>query len=79
MGASERDGFVRVVRAAWRSLIARRIDAERLVFVDLLGARTPCWRLCMSGHHVASFRGALLCTTQQPRQEHDAAPGENDE
>jgi transposase len=37
MGASERDEFV---RAAWRTLIARRIDAERLVFVDEMGSNT---------------------------------------
>jgi transposase len=35
VGASERDEFV---RAAWRSLVAREIDAERLVFVDEMGA-----------------------------------------
>ena len=31
----ERDEFV---RAAWRSLVAREIHAERLVFVDEMGA-----------------------------------------
>ncbi len=35
MGASERDEFL---RAAWRSLVAREIHAERLVFVDEMGA-----------------------------------------
>jgi transposase len=35
VGASERDEFL---RAAWRSLIAREIHAERLVFVDEMGA-----------------------------------------
>ena len=35
VGASERDEFL---RAAWRSLVAREIDAERLVFVDEMGA-----------------------------------------
>jgi transposase len=35
VGASERDEFV---RAAWRSLVAREIHAERLVFVDEMGA-----------------------------------------
>ncbi len=35
VGASERDEFV---RAAWRSLVAKEIPAERLVFVDEMGA-----------------------------------------
>lgn len=35
MGASERDEFL---RAAWRLLFAGRVDAERLVFVDEMGA-----------------------------------------
>jgi transposase len=35
VGASERDEFL---RAAWRSLVARQIHAERLVFVDEMGA-----------------------------------------
>ena len=35
VGASERDEFL---RAAWRSLVAKEIDAERLVFVDEMGA-----------------------------------------
>jgi hypothetical protein len=37
VGASERDEFL---RAAWRVLIAREIHAERLVFVDEMGANT---------------------------------------
>jgi transposase len=37
VGASERDEFL---RAAWRSLVAREIHAERLVFVDEMGANT---------------------------------------
>jgi hypothetical protein len=37
VGASERDEFL---RAAWRALIAERIDAERLVFVDEMGSNT---------------------------------------
>ncbi len=36
VGASERDD--EFVRAAWRSLVAREIHAERLVFVDEMGA-----------------------------------------
>jgi hypothetical protein len=35
VGASERDEFL---RAAWRSLVAQGIYAERLVFVDEMGS-----------------------------------------
>lgn len=35
MGASERDEFL---RAAWRALVAGEVHAERLVFVDEMGA-----------------------------------------
>jgi transposase len=35
VGASERDEFL---RAAWRSLVAREVHAEQLVFVDEMGA-----------------------------------------
>ena len=35
LGAGERDEFL---RAAWRLLVAREVDAERLVFVDEMGA-----------------------------------------
>jgi transposase len=35
LGASERDEFL---RAAWRLLFAARVDAQRLVFVDEMGA-----------------------------------------
>ncbi len=37
MGASERD---ELLRAAWRALVAGRIDARRLVFVDEMGSNT---------------------------------------
>ena len=37
MGASERDEFL---RAAWGVLLAEALDAERLVFVDEMGANT---------------------------------------
>jgi len=37
VGASERDEFL---RAAWRTLVAGQIDAERLVFVDEMGSNT---------------------------------------
>jgi transposase len=37
VGASERDEFL---SAAWRVLVAKKIDAERLVFVDEMGSNT---------------------------------------
>jgi transposase len=37
VGASERDEFL---RAAWRTLVAGRLDARRFVFVDEMGANT---------------------------------------
>jgi transposase len=37
LGASERDEFL---RAAWRALVAGRLDARRFVFVDEMGANT---------------------------------------
>jgi transposase len=37
MAASERDEWL---RAAWRALVAQRLDARRLVFVDEMGANT---------------------------------------
>ena len=37
VGASERDEFL---RAAWRVLVAGKISAERLVFVDEMGSNT---------------------------------------
>jgi hypothetical protein len=49
VGASERDGSM---RAAWRTLIAREIDAERLVFVDEMGANTS-----LAPIHARSRRG----------------------
>ena len=35
MGAGERDEFL---RAAWRALVAEEVDADRLVFVEEMGA-----------------------------------------
>jgi hypothetical protein len=52
VGASERDEFL---RAAWRSLVAREIHAERLVFVDEMGANISL-ALCMPGRDGASGR-----------------------
>ena len=37
VGASERDEFL---RAAWRALVAGKIDAERVVCVDEMGSHT---------------------------------------
>ena len=37
VGASERDEFL---RSAWRELVAGRLDARRLVFVDEMGTNT---------------------------------------
>jgi len=42
VGASERDEWL---RAAWRSLVAGGIDAERLVFVDEMGSNTSLFSL----------------------------------
>ncbi len=42
MGANERDEFL---RAAWRALVARKVDAERLVFVDEMGANVSLFPL----------------------------------
>jgi transposase len=38
VGASERE--LEFLRAAWRALVAGKIDAERLVFVDEMGSNT---------------------------------------
>ena len=37
MGASERDEWL---RAAWKAMIANKLDARRLVFVDEMGTNT---------------------------------------
>jgi transposase len=52
LGASERDEFL---RAAWRLLFAARVDAERLVFVDEMGANvslTPLYAWSRRGRRV---------------------------
>ncbi len=46
LGARERDEFL---RAAWGLMVAGEVDAERLVFVDLLGAPTFRSLHCMPG------------------------------
>jgi transposase len=40
MGASERDEFL---RAAWRALVAEEVDADKLVFVDEMGANVSLY------------------------------------
>jgi transposase len=50
LGASERDEFL---RAAWRALVTGQIDAERLVFVDEMGANVS-----LSPLYAWSRRGA---------------------
>ena len=67
VGASERDEFV---RAAWRTLIAGRIDAERLVFVDEMGSNTS-----LAPVHAWAPRGERArCSVPRNRgQEYDAA------
>jgi len=37
VGANERDEWL---RAAWQALVARKVDARRLVFVDEMGTNT---------------------------------------
>jgi transposase len=43
VGASERDQFD---RAAWKVLVADRIEADRFVFVDEMGSNTSLYPLC---------------------------------
>ena len=50
LGAAERDEFL---RAAWRMLVAGKGDAERLVFVDEMGANVS-----LSPLYAWSRRGA---------------------
>ena len=47
LGAGERDE--EFLRAAWRLMVAGEVDAERLVFVDLVGAPTFRSLRCMAG------------------------------
>jgi transposase len=42
VGATERDEWL---RAAWRTLVAAELDADRLVFVDEMGANTSLFPL----------------------------------
>ena len=50
LGAGEREEFL---RAAWRMLVAGKVDAERLVFVDEMGANVS-----LSPLYACSRRGA---------------------
>ena len=71
MGASERDEFL---RAAWRTLIVGKIDAESLVFVDEMGSNTALAPL-----QTWAPRGERArCSVARNREEHNA-PGEHDE
>jgi hypothetical protein len=49
LGAGEREEFL---RAAWRMLVAGKVDAERLVFVDEMGANvslSPLYAWSLAG------------------------------
>jgi hypothetical protein len=58
VGASERDEFL---RAAWRTLVANRLDARRFVFVDEMGANTslsPIYACSRRGQRAYFLRAA---------------------
>ena len=57
MGASERDEWL---RAAWRVMVAERIDARRLVFVDECSTNTSLSPLYAYSHPKGSGRVALV-------------------
>ena len=59
MGAAERDEFL---RAAWRSLVAEKIDTQRLVFVDEMGSNTSLAPL-----YAWSRRGKRALLAKVPR------------
>jgi hypothetical protein len=52
------------LRAAWRLLVAGEVDAERLVFVDLVRAPTFRFRRCMPGLTGASEPSVALRGTE---------------
>ena len=65
MGASERDEWL---RAAWRVLVAGELDADRLVFVDEMGANTSlapvhAWSQCGERAHGEAPRNRGKNTT----------------
>jgi transposase len=65
MGASERDEWL---RAAWRVLVAGELDADRLVFVDEMGANTSlapvhAWSRCGERAHGEAPRNRGKNTT----------------
>jgi transposase len=67
VGASERDEWL---RAAWRVMVAERIDVRRLVFVDECGTNTslsPLYAYSPKGQRARCFGAA------QPGREHHAA------
>jgi transposase len=59
VGAAERDEFL---RAAWRSLVAEKIDTQRLVFVDEMGSNTSLAPL-----YAWSRRGKRALLAKVPR------------
>ena len=59
MGAAERDEFL---RAAWRSLVAEKIDTQQLVFVDEMGSNTSLAPL-----YAWSRRGKRALLAKVPR------------
>jgi hypothetical protein len=69
LGASERDEFL---RAAWRALVTGQIDAERLVFVDEMGANVSlsAVRLVSQGCEGLRQHSAQLGQERDPAGEH---------
>jgi transposase len=59
VGAAERDEFL---RAAWRSLVAEKIDTQQLVFVDEMGSNTSLAPL-----YAWSRRGKRALLAKVPR------------
>jgi transposase len=59
VGAAERDEFL---RAAWQSLVAEKIDTQRLVFVDEMGSNTS-----LAALYAWSRRGKRALLAKVPR------------
>ena len=62
----ERDEWL---RAAWQVMVAEKVEAGRLVFVDEIWAPTPRSMRCMPG--LRKERGHTLVSTSEPWTEHD--------
>ena len=60
VGAMERDEWL---RAAWRVMVAKKVEPERLVFVDARWERTLPFLSCVLGHVRESERTALCPAT----------------